>query len=37
MYAIGIYDRYMTTPEEQPGPRLLTDLTELTGEELLHR
>jgi len=31
MYAIGIYDRYMTTPEEQLGPGLLTDLTELTG------
>jgi Ca-activated chloride channel family protein len=31
MYAIGIYDRYMSTPEEQLGPALLTDLTELTG------
>jgi len=31
MYAIGIYDRYMSTPEEQLGPALLSDLTELTG------
>src|SRR6201981_3082132 len=31
MYAIGIYDRYMSTPEEQLGPALLGDLTELTG------
>ena len=31
IYAIGIYDRYMSTPEEQLGPALLTDLTELTG------
>ncbi len=31
IYAIGIYDRYMPTPEEQMGPALLTDVTELTG------
>ncbi len=31
IYAIGIYDRYMSTPEEQLGPSLLSDLTELTG------
>jgi Ca-activated chloride channel homolog len=31
MYAIGIYDRYMSTPEEQLGPALLSELTELTG------
>jgi Ca-activated chloride channel homolog len=31
IYAIGIYDRYMPTPEEQLGPALLTDVTELTG------
>jgi Ca-activated chloride channel family protein len=31
LYAIGIYDRYMSTPEEQLGPTLLSDLTELTG------
>src|SRR5213594_3190122 len=31
VYAIGIYDRYMSTPEEQLGPALLTDLSELTG------
>jgi Ca-activated chloride channel homolog len=31
IYAIGIYDRYMSTPEEQLGPALLTDLTEITG------
>jgi Ca-activated chloride channel family protein len=31
IYAIGIYDRYMSTPEEQLGPALLSDLTELTG------
>ncbi len=31
IYAIGIYDRYMSTPEEQLGPALLGDLTELTG------
>ena len=31
IYAIGLYDRYMSTPEEQLGPSLLGDLTELTG------
>src|SRR5271169_1171925 len=31
IYAIGIYDRYMSTPEEQLGPGLLSDITELTG------
>src|SRR6202142_1292822 len=31
IYAIGIYDRYMSTPEEQLGPALLSDLTERTG------
>ena len=31
IYAIGIYDRYMPTPEEQLGPALLSDVTELTG------
>jgi len=31
MYAIGIYDHYMATPEEQLGPSLLSELTELTG------
>ena len=31
IYAIGIYDRYMSTPEEQLGPALLSDVTELTG------
>src|SRR5207247_2128932 len=31
MYTIGIYDRYMSTPEEQLGPALLSELTELTG------
>src|SRR3984893_1269366 len=31
IYAIGLYDRYMSTPEEQLGPALLGDLTELTG------
>ncbi len=31
IYAIGLYDRYLSTPEEQLGPALLADLTELTG------
>ncbi|HUJ95812.1 MAG TPA: VWA domain-containing protein [Terriglobales bacterium] len=31
IYAIGIYDRYMPTVEEQLGPALLSDITELTG------
>jgi Ca-activated chloride channel family protein len=31
IYAIGIYDRYMATPEEASGPSLLSDITEITG------
>jgi Ca-activated chloride channel family protein len=31
IYAIGIYDHYMATPEEALGPALLTDIAELTG------
>ncbi|HEX3321149.1 MAG TPA: VWA domain-containing protein [Terriglobales bacterium] len=31
IYAIGIYDHYMSTPEEQLGPSLLSEVTELTG------
>jgi Ca-activated chloride channel family protein len=31
IYAIGIYDRYFATPEEQLGPALLSQITELTG------
>jgi Ca-activated chloride channel family protein len=31
IYAIGIYDRYMATPEEQLGPALLGEVTQLTG------
>ena len=31
IYAIGIYDHYMATPEEALGPGLLTDIAELTG------
>ena len=31
VYAIGIYDHYMSTPEEQLGPSLLSEVTELTG------
>src|SRR5438552_6217330 len=31
IYAIGIYDHYFPTEEEQLGPALLGDLTELTG------
>ena len=31
IYAIGIYDHYMATPEEQLGPALLSEITELTG------
>jgi len=31
IYAIGIYDHYMATPEEALGPTLLTDISELTG------
>jgi Ca-activated chloride channel family protein len=31
IYAIGIYDHYMATPEEALGPALLGDVAELTG------
>ncbi|MGO9647512.1 von Willebrand factor, type A [Candidatus Sulfotelmatobacter sp. SbA7] len=31
IYAIGIYDHYMATPEEASGPALLSDITEITG------
>lgn len=31
IYAIGIYDHYFATTEEQLGPALLADITELTG------
>ncbi len=31
IYAIGIYDHVMATPEEQAGPALLSEITELTG------
>jgi len=31
IYAIGIYDHYMATPEEALGPALLGDIAELTG------
>jgi Ca-activated chloride channel family protein len=31
IYAIGLYDHYFQTQEEQLGPALLTDVTELTG------
>ena len=31
IYSIGIYDRYMATPEEQLGPALLSDVSELSG------
>jgi Ca-activated chloride channel family protein len=31
VYSIGIYDRYMATPEEQLGPALLSDVSELSG------
>ena len=31
IYAIGIYDRYMASPEEASGPSLLSDITEITG------
>lgn len=31
VYAIGIYDRYFATEEEQLGPELLSEITELTG------
>ncbi len=31
VYAIGIYDRFFSTQEEQLGPALLSEITELTG------
>jgi Ca-activated chloride channel family protein len=31
IYAIGLYDHYFHTQEEQLGPALLSDITELTG------
>jgi Ca-activated chloride channel family protein len=31
IYAIGIYDHYFASPEEQLGPALLAEVTELTG------
>jgi Ca-activated chloride channel family protein len=31
IYAIGIYDHNMATPEEASGPALLSDITEITG------
>jgi Ca-activated chloride channel family protein len=31
IYAIGIYDHYMATPEEALGPALLSEVAELTG------
>jgi len=31
VYAIGIYDRYFQSSEEQLGPALLSDIAELTG------
>ena len=31
VYAIGIYDRYFQSQEEQLGPALLSDIAELTG------
>jgi Ca-activated chloride channel homolog len=31
VYAIGIYDHYFASPEEQLGPALLTEISELTG------
>ncbi|MFZ0284114.1 MAG: VWA domain-containing protein [Terriglobales bacterium] len=31
IYAIGIYDHYMASPEEAAGPALLSDITEVTG------
>jgi len=31
IYAIGIYDHTMPTPEEVAGPGLLSDITEITG------
>ena len=34
IYAIGIFDNYGATPEEQYGPTLLSDITEVTGGRL---
>jgi Ca-activated chloride channel homolog len=31
IYAIGIFDRYMPTPEEMLGPELLSDIAEASG------
>jgi Ca-activated chloride channel homolog len=31
IYAIGIYDHYFSTPEEQLGPELLSEIAEVTG------
>jgi Ca-activated chloride channel family protein len=31
IYSIGIFDRYMPTTEEQLGPQLLSDISELSG------
>lgn len=31
LYGVGIYDHYFSTPEEQLGPQLMTNLTEITG------
>jgi Ca-activated chloride channel homolog len=31
IYAVGIYDHYFSTPEEQMGPSLLAEVTEITG------
>jgi Ca-activated chloride channel family protein len=31
IYAIGLYDQYFSTQEEQLGPQLLSDIAELTG------
>ena len=34
IYAIGIFDRYASTPEERTGPQLLDELSEETGGRL---
>jgi len=31
IYAIGIYDHYFPTQEEQLGPELLSEISEMTG------
>jgi Ca-activated chloride channel homolog len=31
VYSIGIYDHYFQTPEEELGPKLLSDISELSG------